>query len=126
MIMLKRSKSSEKVYNRKKRHQRIRKRVFGTSERPRLSVFRSNYNIYAQIIDDNKGVTLISASTLDKELKELRGKKSIEAAKKVGKLIAAKALKKGIKAVVFDRGGFRYHGRIKALAEAAREEGLEF
>lgn len=126
MIMLKRSKSSEKVYNRKRRHQRIRKRVFGTLERPRLSVFRSNYNIYVQIIDDNKGVTLVSASTLDRELKDLRGKKSVEAAKKVGKLIAAKALKKGIKAVVFDRGGFKYHGRIKALAEAAREEGLEF
>lgn len=126
MIMLKRSESSKKVYNRERRHQRVREKVFGTSERPRLSVFRSNYNIYAQLIDDDKGVTLVSVSTLGKELKELRGKKSIEAAKRVGKLIAAKALEKGIKAVVFDRGGFKYHGRIKALAEAAREEGLEF
>lgn len=126
MIALKRSKSSEKVYTRTRRHQRVRKRVFGTSERPRLSVFRSNYNIYAQLIDDEKEVTLASASTLDRELKDLRGKKNIEAAKRVGKLIAAKALKKGVKKVVFDRGGFKYHGRIKALAEAAREEGLEF
>lgn len=126
MIQLARGKSNKKVIGRERRHQRVRKKVFGTPKRPRLSVFRSNYNIYAQIIDDERGVTLVSASTLDRELKEFRGKKNVEAAKEVGKLIAAKALKKGIKEVVFDRGGFKYHGRIKALAMAAREGGLKF
>ncbi len=126
MIKLVESKSNKKVFARKRRHLRVRKKVFGTLERPRLSVFRSNYNIYAQIIDDERGVTLVSASTLDKELKDYRGKKNIEAAKAVGKLIAARAMKKGIKEVIFDRGGFKYHGRVKALAEAAREEGLKF
>ncbi len=126
MIRLKRSKLSDRVYSRQRRHRRVRKKVFGTAERPRLSFFRSNYNIYAQIIDDDRGVTLTSASTLDKELKEFRGKKNIEAAKAVGRLIAKRAIKMGIKRVVFDRGGFKYHGRVKALADAAREEGLEF
>ena len=105
----------------------MRKKVVGTSERPRLNVFRSLNNIYAQIIDDTKGVTLVSASTLDKELKENEshgGNK--ESAKLVGKLIAEKAVAAGIKQVVFDRGGYIYHGRVKELADAAREAGLEF
>lgn len=111
--------------NRKKRHARVRRKVSGTAERPRLNVFRSNKHMYAQIIDDEKGVTLVSASTLDKEL-ELESTGNVEAAAKVGELIAKRALDKGIKAVVFDRGGYMYHGRVKALAEAARENGLEF
>lgn len=112
---------------RKRRHLRIRKKVFGTPDRPRLSVYGSLNHMYAQIIDDTKGVTLVAASTLDKELK---GKYShggnVEAARMVGELIARRAVEKGIKKVVFDRGGFKYHGRVKALAEAAREGGLEF
>lgn len=109
------------------RHKRIRKKIFGTSERPRLSVFRSEKHIYAQIIDDTKGITLVSASTAEKALKEnLKKTWNIEAAKEVGKLIAERALAKGIKDVVFDRGGFKYHGRVKALADSAREAGLKF
>ncbi|WP_333654773.1 50S ribosomal protein L18 [Dissulfurispira sp.] len=112
---------------RKRRHARIRKRVFGTAERPRLSVFRSLNHIYAQIIDDTKGHTVASVSTLDKELKEEKGHKgNVAMAKKAGQLLALKAAKAGIKSVVFDRGGYKYHGCIKALAEAAREGGLEF
>src|SRR5512135_1383864 len=112
---------------REKRHNRIRKKVTGTTERPRLNVFRSNANIYAQVIDDMKGVTIASASTLDGELKGgLKSHSNIEAAKAVGTAVAKKALEKGIKEVVFDRGGFIYHGRIKALAESAREAGLNF
>lgn len=112
---------------RERRHARIRKRVFGTAERPRLSVFRSLNHIYAQIIDDTKGHTIVSASTLDKEFKEEKGHKgNVAMAKKVGQLLASKASKSGIKSVVFDRGGYKYHGCIKALAEAAREGGLEF
>ncbi|KYD20705.1 MAG: 50S ribosomal protein L18 [Caldibacillus debilis] len=110
---------------RKKRHARIRAKISGTPERPRLNVFRSNQHIYAQLIDDTKGVTLASASTLEKDL-DLESTKNIEAAKKVGELIAKRALEKGYKKVVFDRGGYLYHGRVKALAEAAREAGLEF
>lgn len=112
---------------RKRRHIRVRKKVFGTQEMPRLNVFRSNKHIYAQIIDDTTWRTLVSASTIDKELKgkAMRGC-NIEASKVVGGLIAKRALEKGIKKVVFDRGGYLYHGRIKALAEAAREGGLEF
>ncbi len=112
---------------RKKRHLVVRKKVIGTAARPRLDVFRSLSNIYAQIIDDEKGVTIVSASTLDKELKvgkSYGGNK--ESAKAVGKLIAEKALTKGIKQIVFDRGGYIYHGRVKELADAAREAGLEF
>ncbi len=112
---------------RKKRHLVIRKKVFGTMERPRLNVFRSLNNIYAQVIDDVEGVTLVTASTLDKEIKkdiDFGGNKS--SSKAVGKLIAEKALEKGIKQVVFDRGGYAYHGRVKELADAAREAGLEF
>lgn len=109
---------------RKIRHERVRSKVYGTSEVPRLCVFRSNTNIYAQIIDDEKGITLVSASSLDKEL-NLKNV-NIEAASKVGESVAKKAVKAGIKKVVFDRGGYLYHGRVKALADAARENGLEF
>ncbi|PLV55651.1 50S ribosomal protein L18 [Thermotoga sp. SG1] len=110
-----------------RRHRRVRKKVFGTPERPRLCVFRSNKHIYAQIIDDTIGHTLVSASTLDPELREkLQKTWNIEAAKEVGLLIGKRAIEKGIKKVVFDRGGYKYHGRIKALADGAREAGLEF
>lgn len=110
-----------------RRHKRIRKKVFGTPERPRLSVYRSNNNIYAQVIDDSSGRTLVAASTLDKDFKGYTGHKgNVEAAKRVGELIAKRALTVGIKKVVFDRGGYLYHGSIKALAEAARGAGLEF
>ena len=106
------------------RHERVRSKVFGTHDTPRLCVFRSNTNIYAQIIDDENGITLVSASSLDKELKLKNN--NIEAASKVGASLAKKATKAGIKQVVFDRGGYMYHGKVKALAEAARENGLEF
>ena len=109
---------------RKKRHVRVRAKISGTPERPRLNVFRSNANIYAQIIDDVNGVTLVSASTLEKDFEGATGNK--EAARKVGKLIAERAKAKGIDTVVFDRGGYLYHGRVKALAEGAREGGLAF
>lgn len=111
----------------KRRHLRIRKKVFGTPEKPRLCVFRSLKHIYVQIIDDLKGNTIASASTLDKELRHLSGNKSnINFAKKVGELIAERALKAGITKVVFDRAGYKYHGCIKALADSAREKGLQF
>ena len=117
-----------KPYNsraqRLKRHKRVRKNISGTAERPRLNVFRSLNNIYAQIIDDTKGVTLVAASSLDKEFEGYGG--NIEAAKKVGMLVAEKALAAGVKEVVFDRGGYVYHGRVAALAEGAREGGLVF
>lgn len=112
---------------REKRHLRLRSKLNGTAERPRLNVFRSLNNIYAQVIDDASGVTLVSASTLDKDVKDQIGHGgNKESAKKVGELIAKKALEKGIKQVVFDRGGYIYHGRILELANAAREAGLEF
>ena len=107
-----------------RRHLRVRKKISGTSERPRLAIFRSEKNIYAQIIDDVSATTLVAASSLDKEFEGVGSNK--EAAKLVGQLIAKKALEKGIKVVVFDRGGFIYHGRIQNLAEGAREAGLEF
>ena len=107
-----------------KRHRRVRGKIQGTNERPRLNVFRSTNNIYAQLIDDIKGVTLVSASTLDKDLNGYGGNK--EAARKVGKLIAERAAQKGIREVVFDRGGYIFHGRVKELAEGAREGGLKF
>ena len=107
-----------------KRHTRVRSKVSGTAECPRLDVFRSLQNIYAQLIDDTTGTTLVSASTVEKEFKEYGGNK--EAAKKVGEAIAKKALAKGIETVAFDRGGFIYHGRVKELAEGAREGGLKF
>jgi large subunit ribosomal protein L18 len=112
---------------RKRRHFRIRKKVSGTAERPRLCVFRSHNHIYAQIIDDMQGHTLVSASSLNGDFKDYEGHRgNIQAARKVGELVAKKALEKGIRKVVFDRGGYLYHGRVKALAEAAREAGLEF
>lgn len=107
-----------------RRHKRVRKLISGTAERPRLAVFRSLNNIYAQIIDDDKRVTLVAASSLDKAIEGKGGNK--EAARAVGKLIAEKALAAGIKSVVFDRGGYIYHGRVLELAEGAREGGLEF
>lgn len=111
------------------RHKRIRKKIFGTASKPRLAFYRSLNAIYAQIIDDEKGQTLLSASTIDKDYVAKYGKrggKSIEDAKKLGQFIAEKALAKGIKDVVFDRGGFLYHGKVKAFADAAREAGLNF
>ena len=107
------------------RHERIRNKVVGTTEVPRLNVFRSNSNIFAQIIDDTKGVTLVSASSIDKELK-LENGSNVEAAVKVGELLAKRAKDAKITQVTFDRGGYLYHGRVKALADAARENGLEF
>ena len=109
---------------RKKRHVRVRAKISGTPGRPRLNVFRSNANIYAQIIDDVSGVTLVSASTLDKSIENPESKS--DAANQVGKLLAERAKDKGITNVVFDRGGYIYHGRVQALAEGAREGGLEF
>ncbi len=112
---------------RKNRHLRIRNKVSGTTETPRLAVYRSLNGIYAQIIDDTQGVTLVQASTLDKSLeKELSGKNRTEQAKVVGAAVAKRALDKNIKSVVFDRGGYLYTGRVEALADAAREAGLEF
>ena len=110
-----------------KKHNRMRNRFAGTAERPRLSVFRSNNHMYAQIIDDVAGNTIVAASTLDKDVKaELEKTNNVEAAALLGKVIAKKALDKGINTVVFDRGGFIYQGKVQALAEAAREAGLEF
>ena len=112
---------------RERRHVRVRKHVVGTTSRPRLNVFKSTSGIYAQIIDDSEGNTLISASTVDKELREkTKGMKKTEQAKVIGKAVAERAKSKGILSVVFDRGGFRYVGRIKALADGAREGGLQF
>lgn len=110
-----------------KRHWRLRKNINGTAERPRLNVFRSLNNIYAQVIDDQNGVTLVSASSLDKEIKgqNVSGGNA-EGSKLVGALVAKRAIEKGITTVVFDRGGYIYHGRVAALAEAAREAGLKF
>ncbi|MBQ0066963.1 MAG: 50S ribosomal protein L18 [Phascolarctobacterium sp.] len=118
-------KKIDKNAKRQKRHERSRRYIKGTAETPRLNVFRSLSNIYAQIVDDESGKTIVSASTIEKSVKEAYGG-NIEAAKAVGKMIAEKALTKGVKNVVFDRGGYLYHGRVKALAEAAREAGLEF
>ena len=117
------SKTDRKM-ERERRHKRVRTKISGTTECPRLCVYRSNSNLYAQIIDDVKGVTLVSASTLDKDIKTKKSNK--EAAKEVGASIAKKALDKKIKTVVYDRSGYIYHGIIKELAEAAREAGLEF
>ena len=114
----------DKNAQRLKRHTRVRGKISGTPERPRLNVFRSNANIFAQIIDDVNGVTMVSASTLDKEFEGAAG--NCEAAKKVGAMLAERAKAKGISVVVFDRGGYVYHGRVAALAEGAREGGLEF
>ena len=119
--------TSPRLVSRLKRKKRIRKNIFGTQERPRMSVFRSSKHIYVQIVDDTQGTTLVSASTLDREFKEGKeeGKKA-EIAKIVGSLIGKRALDKGITKVVLDRNGFLYHGRIKALSDGAREAGLNF
>ncbi|MDO5555980.1 MAG: 50S ribosomal protein L18 [Clostridia bacterium] len=117
------TKTNRKV-ERERRHKRVRTKISGTSQCPRLCIFRSNNNIYTQIIDDVKGITLVQASTLDKDIKTKKSNK--EAAKEVGVLIAKRAIEKDIKSVVFDRGGYIYHGIVKELAEAAREAGLEF
>ena len=110
-----------------RRHERVRKHVIGTAARPRLNVFRSLSHIYAQVIDDSRGYTLVSASTVDRELNaQLQGLKKTEQARVVGKVLAERALGQGIKQVAFDRGGYKYHGRVKALAEEARKGGLEF
>jgi large subunit ribosomal protein L18 len=120
-------KKVSKNETRLQRHKRVRKKINGTPERPRLNVFRSNSNIYAQIIDDVNRCTLVSASSLESEVKEnVKHSGNKEAARLVGKLVAQKALDKGIKEVIFDRGGYIYHGRVKELAEGAREGGLEF
>ncbi len=119
------SKQTEQA--RQRRHRRVRKRSVGTAERPRLNVFRSLKHIYAQVIDDDQGNTLAAASTLDPELRgTLSGLNKTEQARSVGKLLGERALAQGVKQVVFDRGGYRYHGRVKALAEGSREAGLEF
>lgn len=117
------SKTNRKL-ERERRHKRVRTKISGTAECPRLCVFRSNTNVYAQIIDDTKGITLVQASTLDKEVKTKHSNKA--AAKEVGTLVAKRALEKNIKSVVYDRGGYVYHGVVKELAEAAREAGLVF
>lgn len=110
-----------------RRHKRIRKKVFGTPERPRLSVYKSLNHMYAQIVDDSQGKTIVAVSTLSKDFSSEKGHKgNVNAAKKVGELVARRALEKGLKTVVLDRGGYPYHGRIKALADSAREAGLEF
>ena len=117
-------KKTDRKAERQRRHLRVRRKISGTAECPRLCVFRSNSNIYVQVIDDVKGVTLAQASTLDKEVKTKHSNK--EAAKEVGALIAKRAIEKNIKEVVFDRGGYVYHGVVKELADAAREGGLNF
>ncbi len=114
---------------RKKRHIRVRKRVVGTPERPRLNIYRSTNNIYAQVIDDIAGTTLVSASSLDASLRDPKSKSAggnVDSAKAVGKLVATRATAAGITKVVFDRGGYLYHGRVQGLADAARENGLDF
>ena len=122
-MVSKKSRSEVRV----KKHRRLRNHLSGTAERPSLAVFRSNQHIYAQIIDDTVGNTLVSASTLQKDVKaELEKTSNVEAAAYVGTVIAKKALEKGITTVVFDRGGYIFHGKVKALADAAREAGLEF
>jgi large subunit ribosomal protein L18 len=122
--MLKKNVKSDSRYRRKRR---VRKKIYGTPERPRLSVYRSNEHIYAQVINDVEGVTLVSASTIDKKLREeLSPLKKTEAAQLVGKYVAERAKQKGCQRVVFDRSGYLYHGRVAAVATGAREGGLEF
>ena len=118
--------AKSKAIGRQRRHERIRKTVSGSALRPRLSVYRSLDHIYAQIIDDSKGVTITAASSLDAVFKGTKQKGNIAMAKEIGGLVARKAIEKGIRQVVFDRSGYLYHGRVKALADAAREAGLEF
>lgn len=119
-------KKIDRNQKRKKRHLRVRKKVVGTPERPRLNVFRSAKNMYAQLINDLDGTTIVSASTLDAELSDLKSGGTVEAAERVGELIAKKAIEKGYKTAVFDRGGYLFHGRVKALADGARKGGLDF
>lgn len=120
-------KKEPKNYTRKRRHKRVRQKIEGTAECPRLNVYRSLQHIYAQIIDDDEGNTLVSASSLDPEVKkEIARGSNQEAAQKVGEIIGKRAKDQSIERVVFDRGGYPYHGRIKALAEAVRQEGIEF
>ncbi len=120
------SRATPRLEGRPRRHMRIRKKVKGTAERPRLTVFRSLNHIYAQLVDDLTGRTILTVSSLDKELVPKGGKGKLEASKKVGKQIAALAKEKGIDRVCFDRGGYLYHGRVKAVADGAREGGLNF
>jgi large subunit ribosomal protein L18 len=117
---------TNKNETRQKRHRRVRKRVTGASERPRLNIYRSTDHIYAQVIDDTRGHTVASASSIDSSLKGVKNGGNLEGAKAVGQLVAERAKAAGITKVVFDRGGYLYHGRVKALADAAREGGLEF
>lgn len=120
-------KKVNKNKNRQKRHMRMRNKIQGTPERPRLNVFRSSKNIYAQVIDDSQGFTVASASSNDKEIIEkINGLNKTEAAKIVGQEVAKKAMEKGVETVIFDRGGYLYHGRVKSLADGARESGLKF
>ncbi|GAB7141113.1 50S ribosomal protein L18 [Deferribacterales bacterium RsTz2092] len=117
----------DKHISRERRHLRLRKRVLGSQERPRLAVYKSNHYLYAQVIDDVAGTTIASASSLEKELRaKFKGNANKDVAASVGKLVGERAKAKGVKSVVFDRGGFIYHGRVRSLAEAARESGLEF
>lgn len=111
---------------RERRHRRIRKKIFGTPDRPRLVVYRGNRNIYAQLVDDVRGICITGASSLSPEVRELKADGKVAVSFEVGKLLARRALAKGIRKVVFDRGGYKYHGRVKALAEGAREGGLIF
>ncbi|MDN5344415.1 MAG: large subunit ribosomal protein [Clostridia bacterium] len=119
-------KRKDRKLTRQRKHLRVRRHMMGTPERPRLSVYRSLRHIYAQVIDDTRGVTMVTASTLDPDLKGTKATGNTEAARRVGELVARRALEKGIKQVVFDRGGSIYHGRIAAVAAGAREAGLEF
>lgn len=116
----------DKVFKRKIRKLRIRNKIKGTADRPRLTIFKSNRNIFVQIIDDTKGFTLCSVSTLEKDLKDCQGKPNKETAKKIAEILSERAISKGIKRVVFDRNGYRYHGVIKEFADECREKGLEF
>jgi large subunit ribosomal protein L18 len=115
-----------KKEKRVRRHMRSRQKISGTAERPRLAVFFSQKHIHSQLVDDDVGKTLVSVSTCEKEIKNLGVKQNVEGAKKIGKIAAERAIAKGIAAVVFDRGGFKYHGKVKAFADAARESGLKF
>lgn len=116
----------DKKANRKARHERVRRNMAGTAEKPRLTVFKSNNNIYAQLVDDQKGVTLCSASSLEKEMRDEHAHSNVETAKAVGERIAKRALEQGIESIVFDRSGYLYHGKIRELADSAREAGLKF
>lgn len=117
----------QKYASRKRRHSRVRGKVMGTTDRPRLNVYRSLSNIFVQVIDDDNGVTLVSASTIDRDVaKQVEGKSKVEAARIVGKVVAERAKEAGVELVTFDRGGYKYHGRVAALAEGAREGGLKF